>query len=92
MPRRTRGNAPERTAAVVGPITREPPPIRNSAAGLPLFYLHGGPYDGLDVADDPPIHSVLYFPHEIHVSGDDGFARYTITGEDQAEFIPEEPD
>lgn len=74
---KTRGA--ERTAAVVGPITREPAPIRNTRVGLPVFELKGGPYDGLD-SDDEAIDSTLFFPTEVHVVGKEGPGVYTING------------
>lgn len=87
-PRRV-SEAPERGAAVVGPATRISAPVRNTAVGLPLFVLRGGPYDGLEaVQGQGSIVSVLYFPTELHVQGDLGFAKYRIEG-DEAHHVEE---
>lgn len=85
---RTKGDAPNRAAAAVGPVERTPAPPRNTAVGLPLFDLHGGPYDGFDTGAAEI--SVLYFPTEIHAQGEKGFGRYRITGREKAEYVPEE--
>jgi len=77
---RTRGNAEDRAAAVAQSPKRVPAPKRNTAVGLPVFDLKGGPYDGLDTEDEA-IATTLFFPSEVHVGGDHGPAVYLLEGQ-----------
>lgn len=90
MARRTQGNAPERSSPVVGPIKQQPPPVRNTAVGLPILKLHGGPFDGRETDAGAGL-SALFFPDRVHVEEKGvGFGIYRITGPDDAEYV--EPD